>query len=144
MRHGQAGTGLRPVVATLVVLAIGLGVLGRGAAGASSPPDFEALLKNKPYLRLFTESNDCQAIRTANQLTGAQLDGRLTELTHWFVHFHSEGSNNWPFGAACRGTSSTTLAEKLAARGAVVTNYRNGSYVSQANQGQTNWGEAEM
>ena len=144
MRQGQAGTGFRPVVATLVVLAIGIGVLGRGAAGAATPPDFETLLKNKPYLRLFTESNDCQATRTANQLTGAQLESRLTELTRWFVHFHSEGSNSWPFGSTCRGTSSTTLAEKLAARGAVVTNYRNGSYVSQANQGQANWGEAEM
>jgi hypothetical protein len=144
MRQGQVGGAVRPIVAIAVALAVGISVFGRGAAGAVSPPDFDTLLKNRPYLRLFTESNDCQAIRSANQLTGGQLDDRLADLTRWFVHFHSEGSNTWPFGSTCRGTSTTTLAEKLAARGAIVTNYRNGSYVSQATQGQANWGEAEM
>ena len=144
MRQRQRAVQARPIVAAFVTIAVAIAVFGRGAAGAASPPDFQELLRHKPYLRLFTESNDCSAIRAVNQLTGAQLETRITELTRWFAHFHSEGSNTWPFGTNCKGSSSTTLAEKLAAGGAVVTNYRNGSYVSQASRGQTNWGEAEM
>ena len=131
--------------ATWLALVLIAGVLITSPwAGAAQPPDFDTLLRNDPYLTLFTESNDTSQMRTINQLTGAALETRLDDLTRWYAHFHSEGSNNWPFGDASKGTSSTTLASKLAAHGGIVTNYRNGSYVSQANRGQTNWGEAEM
>jgi hypothetical protein len=132
-------------IAIWVALVVAAGVLIASPwAGAAQPPDFDALLRDDPYLTLFTESNDASQMRTINQLSGAALDARLDDLTRWYAHFHSEGSNNWPFGDPSKGTSSTTLASKLAAHGAVVTNYRNGSYVSQANRGQANWGEAEM
>src|SRR5207302_1787614 len=54
-----------------------------------------------------------------------------------------EASGQLLLGDACRGASPTTLASKLAARGAWVSNYRNGSYVSQASSSQPlNFGEA--
>ena len=133
------------IVATWLALVVAAGVLIASPwAGAAQPPDFDALLRNEPYLPLFTESNDAGQMRTINQLTGAALETRLDDLTRWYAHFHSEGSNNWPFGEASKGTSTSTLASKLAAHGGIITNYRNGSYVSQANRGQANWGEAEL
>jgi hypothetical protein len=126
------------IAMNLVIVAVAIHTL----ATATSPPPFDRLLRPDPYLQLFTEANDLRAIRDANQLTGDAADRRLAELTRWYEHFHSEGSNNWPFGDASLGTSSSTLATKLSRAGAVVSNYRNGSYVSQATVGQVNWGEA--
>ncbi|HEY6567312.1 MAG TPA: Ig-like domain-containing protein [Actinomycetota bacterium] len=127
-------------LATVLVMGLVASVLTGGATAAA--PDFPALLKNDPYLRLFTQVNDCAQVRAANQLSGAALSDRLDELTRWYDHFHSEGSNNFVLGNDCKGSSSSTLAKKLADRGAWTSNYRNGSFVSQANAGQMNFGEA--
>jgi hypothetical protein len=118
-----------------VLLALGTLQTVAGAAPAT-------YLGTRPYLRLFTQVNDCAQIRTANQLTGSALEARLSELTGWFAHLHSQGSNSWLLGKDCQASSSTTLATKLAARGVWVSNYRNGSFVSQATSGQVNFGEA--
>ena len=127
-------------LATVLVIGLVASVLTGGATAAA--PDFPALLKNDPYLRLFTQVNDCAQVRTANQLSGSALSARLDELTRWYDHFHSEGSNTFVLGNDCKGSSSSTLAQKLADRGAWTSNYRNGSFVSQANAGQMNFGEA--
>jgi hypothetical protein len=95
-----------------------------------------------PYVRMWTEVNNPQEARAVNQLTGDALTRRIDELVSWYVHFHAEASNQFPMGDASKGTSPTTLASKLAARGVMVSQYRNGSYVSQANIGQLNAGEA--
>jgi hypothetical protein len=131
-------------VRTALVLAVVVGVALLPRLGRSStlPPDFSLYRGARPYVPLMSETNDCSSIRAANTLTGTALDDELTKLTNWYTHFHSEGSNSWPFGASCQGASPSTLATKLTQRGAWVSNYRNGSYVSQANQGQVNFHEA--
>ena len=120
------------VVAALLAVAP---TVGAGAAASS-------FLGTKPYLRLFTQAGDCMQIINANNLTGSALTTKLDELTSYYVHFHSEGSNSFQLGKDCQGSSSTTFASKLAGRGAWASNYRNGSFVSQANVGQINFGEA--
>ena len=87
-----------------------------------------------PYVALFTEVGDCGQVLATNQLTGGALNSRLTELVSWYEHFHGQGSNVFTLGDLCRGSSSSTLAAKLASRGVVTSNYRNGSYVSQSSQ----------
>src|SRR3954468_3352510 len=110
---------------------------------AQAAVDFSGLRRSPPYVPLFTETNNCSEIKTVNNLTGTELDSRLAQLTSWFRHFHGEASAQLFLGDLCQGASSTTLASKLAARGAWVSNYRNGSYVSQATATQPlNFGEA--
>jgi hypothetical protein len=126
-------------VALLAVVANGLPL----RAGAASTPDFASLRRATPYVRLFTEAGNCAENRTANNLAGPALDAQLAQLTGWFTHFHGEASAQFHLGEVCRGASATTLAAKLSARGAWVSNYRNGSYVSQASATQPlNLGEA--
>ena len=143
--QGHAPTGAhrrgrgRAAVLALALVTMVLAIAPTGGADAAAP---SSLLGTKPYLRLFTQVGDCQQIIAANQLSGSALTAKLDELTSYYVHFHSEGSNSFQLGSACRGSSSTTLASKLAARGVWVSNYRNGSFVSQANAGQINFGEA--
>src|SRR4051812_43626775 len=110
---------------------------------ANAAVDFSGLRRSTPYVPLFTETGNCNEIKTVNNLTGAELDSRLAQLTSWFRHFHGEASAQLFLGDVCRGASSTTLAAKLAARGAWASNYRNGSYVSQATSSQPmNFSEA--
>ena len=128
------------VLASLLTFQVASAIASGGASAAA--PDFPALLPNQPYLRLFTQVNDCLAVRNANQLTGRRSPRASTSSPGGTSHFHSEGSNGWLLGKDCQGSSSTTLASKLSDRGAWTSNYRNGSFVSQANQGQVNFGEA--
>lgn len=124
--------------AALVVLGVTAPVPAQAGA-----PDFAARRRDTPYVPLFSETNNCTENRTVNNLPAADLDTRLGDLTRWFRHFHAEASAQLLLGDACRGTSSTTLAAKLGARGAWTSNYRNGSYVSQATSTQPmNFGEA--
>ena len=129
----------RIAMLTLALATTVLTIAPTGGADAVAPSSF---LGTTPYLRLFTQVGDCQQITAANQLSGSALTAKLDELTSYFVHFHSEGSNSFQLGSACQGSSATTLASKLAARGVWVSNYRNGSFVSQANVGQINFNEA--
>jgi hypothetical protein len=115
--------------ALVLVVIVGVALLPRLGRSSTLPPDFSLYLGARPYVPLMSETNDCSSIRAANTLTGTPLDDELTKLTNWYAHFHSEGSNSWPFGASCQGASSSTLATKLTQRGAWVSNYRNGSYV---------------
>ena len=129
------------LVALAIATLIGTAVLP--VAQATASPDFSSLRRSTPYVPLFTEADNCTENKTANNLAPAELDSRLGDLTRWFVHFHGEASAQLLLGDACRGASPTTLASKLAARGAWVSNYRNGSYVSQASSSQPlNFGEA--
>jgi hypothetical protein len=98
---------------------------------------------SKPYARLFTEVGDCRGILEANNLTGAALEARLAELTRWYVHLDTQTAGKFLFGESCQGKSDTTLAAKLTPLGAKVSNYRNGSAVSQASsEVPLNFGEA--
>jgi hypothetical protein len=95
----------------------------------------------RPYVRLLTFVHRPEEAATLNSLPPPELERRLEELTRWYVHFSSPISRAFPFGEHGRGTSGTTLAEKLVRRGAVVSQYRNGSYVS---QGSRQWGELNL
>ncbi len=143
-RHEVPRRGRGPWARTLS-LSLGL-LLGSTtvllAAPAAQATDPSTLLGQTPYVPLFTQVNDCAQVRAVNQLTGSALEARLDELARTYVHFHSEASNVFLLGRNCQGSSPTTLAAKLAAKGAWVSNYRNGSFVSQASPGQVNFGEA--
>src|SRR5262245_52708134 len=72
-RPGGVGMDIRRVriiawwiAMNLVIVALAVHTLGN----AASPPRFDQLLRSGPYLGMFTEANDSQAIRSANQLTG--------------------------------------------------------------------------
>lgn len=128
-------------VTFVIAAVIGTGLLP--APRAQAAPDFSVLRRSAPYVPLFSETNNCTENKTVNNLAGAELDSRLSDLARWFVHFHGEASAQFLLGDACRGASASTLASKLSAKGAWVSNYRNGSYVSQASSSQAmNFGEA--
>lgn len=113
-------------------------VVSIGSGSGTTVPQRSAT----PYTALWTEVNNSGDAKAVNQLTGQALESKLADLTRWFTHFHGEGSNVFSLGDPSRVNGGSTLAEKLAARGAMVSNYRNGSYVSQANSGQLLFGEA--
>jgi hypothetical protein len=104
---------------------------------AAEPPQPAA----KPFVRLFSVVNAAEA-RRLNRLPTKELDRRLDELARWYCHFHGESSNQFPLGDLSADEAGVTLGAKLAKRGAMVSNYRNGSWVSQANEGDINFGEA--
>ena len=142
--HERSGT-YRSVVAVITLMATVLTfALVRSPRADAASTDVNALLRTSPYLPLFTEENNCYDVQKVNQLTGTTLEARLAQIDSWYVHVHSEGSNNFPLGNDCKGSSSTSLASKLSARGVWASNYRNGSYISQAQQGQVNFSEAEI
>jgi hypothetical protein len=95
----------------------------------------------KPYVRLFAIVNTKEA-RELNHLPAKELDKKLDDLTRWYCHFHGESSNQFPLGDPSADEAGVTLGAKLAKRGAMVSNYRNGSWVSQAREGDINFGEA--
>ncbi len=86
----------------------------------------------KPYIPLLTEVTDCNQIKAVNNLTGTALADRLAELSRWYAHFNGQADGWFPMGQNCIGQSSTTLAAKLSAAGAIVSNYRNSSYLAHA------------
>ena len=122
-----------PRTRTLISLAL-VATLGVPTAASAAAPNFGRLLSSRPFARLWTEANSCEQVSRANSLTGAQLDRRLDDLVRWFRHFNSQGSNRFLLGRDCIGSGSSTLAAKLAARGAWVSNYRNGSFTSQSSR----------
>ncbi|MGZ8578577.1 MAG: putative glycoside hydrolase [Actinomycetota bacterium] len=121
----------RTFIAAALVLAT---LVATPTAASARPPNFDRLLKNKPYVRLWTEANACGENAAVNGLAGSARRARIASLTRWYRHFNSQGSNRFLLGRDCRGRGSTTLASKLAARGAWVSNYRNGSFASQASR----------
>ncbi len=94
-----------------------------------------------PYIRLFTQVNTAEAKRV-NRLPAAEREKAIDELTRWYLHFHTEHSNEFTLGDPTKDDHGVTLAERLAKRGVMVSAYRNGSYVSQAVKGDINSGEA--
>lgn len=117
----------------LAAAAVSVGLIAAPApAPAATNSASVPALGARPYVRLFTEVKDCAAVLAANNLTGAALDAHLAELTRWYVHFNAQGGNRFTLGDGCQGRSPTTLASKLAAKGAWVSNYRNGSSTNQA------------
>ena len=123
-------------VGSLMFLVLAAGLLAPSTSAIAAPRG------NRPYLRLFTEVADCGQVLATNQMKGRALKQRLGQLRRWYVHFHSEGSNTFVLGKDCRGSSRSTLAAKLSTRRTWVSNYRNGSFVSQASPGQVNFHEA--
>jgi hypothetical protein len=108
----------------------------------AAPPNFDALLLSHPYLRTFTTVGSCEEAASVNSLSGGQLTTKLDALARAYDHINGQQSNIFFLGQDCIGSSGTTLASKLVSRGIVVSNYRNGSFVSQAFQGQRNFHEA--
>ncbi len=130
---------VRRLVTALVMFAVATAVLGgvpplgsTDREPAALAADLSDALGGDPFVSLFSEVGDCGQVRGVNGLSGGGLDARLSELVGWYEHFHAEGSNVFTLGDLCRGSSSSTLAAKLAGRGVWVSNYRNGSYVSQS------------
>jgi hypothetical protein len=110
---------------------------------ASTTPNFGILTGDKPYVPLFTQVSGCDPGSPPLDLAGPGLDAMLAQLARWYVHLHGESSNTFPMGAGCQASLPSTLASLLAARGLIVSNYRNGSYTSQSNlQQPLNFGEA--
>lgn len=118
--------------------------VGVDATTATGPVATVPQPRAVPFTRMWTEVNNPADASAVNRLAGTALDARIADLTSWYVHFHSEASNAFPLGDASKATSATTLAEKLSARGAMVSAYRNGSYVTQSVAGQLNFGEAAI
>jgi hypothetical protein len=100
----------------------------------------------RPYVRLFTQIGVTPDAARINALRGADLERALKHLARWFVHLHGATSHIFPLGhyslSDAPAEGETTLAEKLAPRGVTVSNYRNGSYVSQAKRGTLLFSEA--
>jgi hypothetical protein len=104
-------------------------------AGSPAPLD-------KPFVGMYTEVNRSDEARALNNLPPTELNRRLADLTRWYKHFHCEQSRIFTMGDESADASGVTLASKLVKRGVLVSNYRNGSYVSQANAGDITFGEA--
>lgn len=120
-----------------------VGLVAPVPSAFAAAPDFGALRRPTPYVRLWSEANSCSQNGQVNGLTGSALTSRLTEIDRWFRHLNSQGSNRFLLGRDCRGRGTGTLAAKLTARGVLVSNYRNGSYVSQSSRSASlNFGEA--
>ena len=104
-----------------------------------SAEDFTPTTSDKPYARLFTELNNAGEARAANN------ESSINDLRDWYVHVHSEASdpNNFVLGDKSKnGENDTTLAEKLSTFGIWSSQYRNGSYVSQATSNVSLFDEA--
>jgi hypothetical protein len=146
-RREDGGSGPRPTrkrrvrlsASAATALALALTLL---STPASSGPNFSLYLRTRPFVPLFTEANNCFDNAKVNSLGGTTLSSKLSSLAMWYRHVHAEASNQFPLGTACRGSSSSTLASKLSSRGLMVSNYRNGSYISQSEAGMANFSEA--
>lgn len=127
-------------------LAAGLAVLTLGAVGIApspSPADDQLPVGARPYVPMFSQAlNSCGDITALNELEGDELRRAVDQMVGWYAHFNAQSPHFPSFGDACQGSGDGTLAAKLAAAGALVSNYRNGSYVTQAQAGQLLYGEA--
>ena len=71
-----------------------------------------------------------------NEVSGPLTDPGSTALDNyeaWYMHMHGESSNKWFLGRDSSAVSAPWPASKIAARGVWTSNYRNGTYNSQAN-----------
>ena len=120
---------------------------GTGAGAAEKEAATSAIHPERgraPFVRLATMANNAAQARAINNLAPGEREARIEQLTRWYVHFNCPGSKDFPFGNPSKGPNSpdTTLADRLVARGALVSNYRNGSYISQARRGEELFSEA--
>ncbi len=93
-------------------------------------------------MRLFTEVSRCDPVRALRQLAPEERAARIRDLATWYEHVHAESSNQFLLGGGCGAADSPTVAQQLSDAGLWVSNYRNGSYVSQARKGEVNANEA--
>lgn len=98
------------------------------------------LLRSVPMVRLWTEVNSSGRGAAIN--AAADAAAQAAQLAGWYVHAHAEASNQFPMGDSTKSGSGPTIAARLAALGMHTSQYRNGSYISQASAGQVNFGEA--
>lgn len=123
----------------LVVCLVCQGTSEPSSAAVPAPAPSE-----RPFVRMWTEVNDPGEVAALKRLSGAESSARLDELTKWYVHFHSQGANQLAMGDVSASGDPTTFAADLGARGVLASNYRNGSYVSQAKSGELTFGEAAL
>ena len=97
---------------------------------------------SRPYVPLTSFVHRVEEAERVNALPPAELAARLDMLAGRYTHVTAGVSHTFVLGEPSRGRSETTLAAKLAARGVLVSQYRNGSYVSQADRSRLLWGEA--
>lgn len=112
---------------------LGYLVIRSRAAGVPQP-------QSTPYVRLFSELNNSSEAKAAN------TDQKVAELKTWYKHIHGEASNPNSFSlgnATKKDASDKTFAKRLADAGIWSSQYRNGSYVSQANSGDPLFSEAK-
>jgi len=121
-----------PRIRTCVAIVM-IATLAAPSTARAAAPDFDALRTRSPYVPLWTQVVACHRVEHVNGLTGDVSDRRLDALVRWFGHFNSQVSNRFLLGRDCIGSSTSTLATKLAARGVWVSTYRNGSSTSQSN-----------
>lgn len=114
-------------------MTIGYLIVKSRASGAPQP-------KTTPYVRLFSELNNPGEAKTAN------TDQKVAELKTWYKHIHGEASNPNSFSlgnATKKDASDKTFAKRLAEAGVWSSQYRNGSYISQANSSDPLFSEAK-
>ena len=93
-------------------------------ATAWPSPGLPPIPSDKPFVRLFNYFTPTpEEAEHLNNLPKAEQERVIDELTSWYGLFHSHR-----LGFATKGRSETSLAAKLVQKGAVVSNYRNGSY----------------
>ncbi|MCA1674058.1 MAG: hypothetical protein LC799_18295, partial [Actinobacteria bacterium] len=114
--------------------------------GAPSPGPLagspQPLRLDRPFVPLFTEVARCDAVRAFVQTSPQDQAAHIRDLATWYVHVHAESSNQFLLGKDCGASAGPTAAQQLANVGVWVSNYRNGSYVSQARMGDVNANEA--
>lgn len=89
---------------------------------------------DRPYVNLSSDLNNVAEAKAANN------DQKVQELAKWYKHIHGEASNpsSFSLGTATKNSSTDkTFAQRLSLAGVIASQYRNGSYVSQAS-GTTN------
>jgi hypothetical protein len=93
---------------------------------------------NQAFAGLWTQSNTVQVSRANN------TDAGVRRLAAAYRHIHGENSQGNAVGTGTADTGGVTFAARCGSFGISTSDYRNGSYVSQANTTQLNFGEAGL
>ncbi len=83
--------------------------------------------QDKPFVNLFSEVNNAGEAKQVNSDIGVQ------QLAQWYKHIHGEASDPASFSLGQNSfNNGKTFAQRLSDFGLMSSQYRNGSYVSQA------------
>lgn len=129
-------------LASMALLIAGVIQAVPSAATPPDGPDFLAYTSSKPYVPLFTIDSTCSDASRLASLGAADRGPKVAQVAGWYKHVNAQSATTFPLGSACQGSGAQPLSSLLGADGTAVSNYRNGSFVSQSGRGQLNFGEA--